>query len=135
MRISNGNVLVIFGIMHALLGISPWAFGEQFSGFAQQLFFRVSEGLLEFPLLGGQMNYGNFAAFWFFYFGVLLIPLGILLSYVEQQWGGVPRKFALSYLLFVLLGAYMIPLSGMTMLMLPHALYMHYRAGFSTIFS
>lgn len=54
--------------MHFLFGLSPFAFGRQFSGFAQQFFFKISNGLSEFPVLGGKMNYENFAAFWFVYF-------------------------------------------------------------------
>lgn len=128
MKISNGKVLIIFGIIHPLLGVSPFAFGKQFSGFARKFFFKISKGLLEFPLLNGQMNYENFAAFWFFYFGLLLIPVGILVNYVEKENGLIPRSFLWAYLIVVLVGVYMIPFSGMTILMLPHALYMLYQA-------
>jgi len=63
--------MIILGIMHTLLGISPFAFGKQFLGFSNQFFFQISTGLSEFPLLNGRMNYENFAAFWFFYFEIL----------------------------------------------------------------
>jgi len=122
--ITNGKILVFFGIIHPLLGISPFAFGEQFAGFAGQFFFKISEGLFEFPLLNGQMQYDNFAAFWFFYFGILLIPLGLLVHYVEKKTGSLPKNFVWAYLIIVLIGVYMIPFSGMTFLMLPHAIYM-----------
>ena len=122
--ITNGKILVFFGIIHPLLGISPFAFGEQFAGFAGQFFFKISEGLFEFPLLNGQMQYDNFAAFWFFYFGILLIPLGLLVHYVEKTTGNLPKNFVWTYLIVVLIGVYMIPFSGMTFLMLPHAIYM-----------
>lgn len=124
MKIKNGKILIFFGIIHPLLAISPFAFGEQFSGFADTYFFKISEGLVEFPLLNGQMNHANFAAFWFFYFGVLLIPLGILLNEIEKENKPIPPKFIWSYLIVVLIGVYMIPFSGMTFLMLPHAIYM-----------
>lgn len=124
MKITNGRILIFLGIIHPLLGISPFAFGKQFSGFAKKFFFKISDGLSEFPLLNGQMNYENFAAFWFFYFGLLLIPLGILLHYIERKYNEVPRTFVWSYLLVVLVGVFMIPFSGMTVFMLPHALYM-----------
>lgn len=124
MKITNGTILVFLGIIHPLLGISPFAFGKQFSGFAKKFFFKISEGLFEFPLLNGQMNYENFAAFWFFYFGILLIPIGILVGYVEKINGQIPKNFIWAYLIVVLVGVYMIPFSGMTFLMLPHALYM-----------
>ncbi|MGD1839758.1 MAG: DUF6463 family protein [Thermonemataceae bacterium] len=123
-QITNGKILIFFGIIHPLLGISPFAFGKQFAGFADRFFFRISEGLFEFPLLNGQMNYENFAAFWFFYFGLLLIPLGILVNYVEKINEKIPKNFIWAYLIVVLIGVFMIPFSGMTFLMLPHAIYM-----------
>jgi hypothetical protein len=124
MKITNGKILMFFGIIHPLLGISPFAFGKQFYDFANKFFFKISDGLLEFPLLNGQMNYENFAAFWFFYFGLLLIPLGILLNYIEKENKEIPKQFIWSYLIVVLIGVYMIPFSGMTIFMLPHSLYM-----------
>lgn len=124
MKITNGKILIFFGVIHPLLGISPFAFGKQFAGFANKFFFKISDGLFEFPLLNGKMNYENFAAFWFFYFGLLLIPLGILVGYVEKTIGHLPKKFIWAYLIIVLVGVFMIPFSGMTFLMLPHAIYM-----------
>jgi hypothetical protein len=126
MNLTNGKILILFGIIHTLLGVSPFAFGKQFAGFADKLFFKVSGGLWEFPLLNGQMNYENFAAFWFFYYGLLLIPIGILVDYVEKS-GQIPKIFIWSYLVIVMVGVFMIPFSGMTFLMLPHALYMLYQ--------
>jgi len=124
MKVKNGKTLVFFGIIHTLLGVSPFAFGKQFAKFSGKFFFKISEGLLEFPLLNGQMNYENFAAFWFFYFGLLLIPMGVLVGYVERTIGYIPKNFVWAYLIVILIGVYMIPFSGMTFLMLPHALYM-----------
>ena len=124
MKLTNGKILVFFGLMHSLLGVSPFAFGSQFQGFAKRYFFKISEGLLEFPLLNGEMNMETFAAFWFFYFGILLIPLGILVHYVELVNRTIPKSFLWSYLIVILIGVYMIPFSGMTLFMLPHALFM-----------
>lgn len=124
MKITNGKILLIFGILHSLLGISPFAFGKQFSIFAKKFFFKISEGLLEFPLLHGVMHFENFAAFWFFYYGLLLIPLGIVVNFVEKKLGYLPKSFIWTYFIIVILGAFMIPFSGMTFLMLPHAIYM-----------
>lgn len=124
MKITNGNFLVFTGIMHSLFGVLPFAFGKQFSGFMNTFFFKISNGLSEFPLLNGKMNYENFSAFWFFYFGLLLIPMGVLVQFLEKNNIQVPKKFAISYLVVVLVGVYMIPFSGMTIFMLPHAIYM-----------
>lgn len=127
MKITHGRIIVFFGVIHPLLGVSPFAFGKQFVAFADQYFFKISEGLFEFPLLNGEMNYENFAAFWFFYFGLLLIPVGILVSEVEKRVGQIPQNFIWSYLIVVCVGVFMIPFSGMTIFMLPHAVYMLYQ--------
>lgn len=110
--------------MHTLLGISPWAFGRQFKNFATQYFFRISDGLFEFPLLNGQMNYENFASFWFVYFGLLLVPIGILINQLEKSNQAIPKSFIKAYLIVILIGVFMIPFSGMTFLLLPHAIFM-----------
>jgi hypothetical protein len=120
----NGKILIFFGISHTILGISPFAFGKQFKGFADKFFFKISEGLFEFPLLNGQMDFENFSAFWFVYYGLLLIPLGILVDYIEKTNRQIPKDFIVVYLIIVLTGVFMIPFSGMTFLMLPHAIYM-----------
>ncbi len=124
MKLTNGKIIIYTGIAHVLLGISPFAFGKQFLEFSKKYFFKISEGLSEFPLLNGVMNYENFAAFWFVYFGVLFIPLGYLLDYIETENNKIPKKFIWSYLLFNLIGCYMIPFSGMLLLTLPHSIYM-----------
>ena len=124
MKLINGKILIYTGIAHFLLGVSPFAFGKQFFAFSKTYFFKISEGLLEFPLLNGKMNYENFASFWFVYFGLLIIPLGILVDYIEKTNKIVPKKFIIAYLILAIVGVYMIPLSGMTFLMLPHAIYM-----------
>ncbi len=126
MQISNGVIIIITGVCHSTLGITPYAFGNQFYSFCKTYLFKISEGLFEFPLLNGQMNYENFAAFWFFYFGLLLIPLGLLVHYIEATLHKIPTSFVWSYLFVIAIGIYMIPFSGMTFIMLPHALYMLY---------
>ncbi|MEM1123533.1 MAG: DUF6463 family protein [Bacteroidota bacterium] len=131
MKISHGKIILGFGVLHTLLAISPLAFGEQFVSFSKCYFFNISDGLLEFPFLNGQMHYENFAAFWFFYFGLLLLPLGVVVHYLEQSTIRLPATFVGVYLMVVLIGVFMIPLSGMTFLMLPHALWMVYQLNLS----
>ncbi len=128
MKLFNGKILIYTGISHCLLGISPFAFGKQFLTFSKTYFFKISDGLFEFPLLNGIMNYENFASFWFVYFGILIIVIGILINYIEKTNKIVPKKFITTYLIAVLIGVYMIPFSGMTFLMLPHAIYMLYQS-------
>ena len=124
MKITNGKILVFTGFMHSLFGILPIAYGKQFAVFSKSFFFKISDGLAEFPLFNGQMNHETFSAFWFFYFGLLIIPLGILVRFLEKQNIKLPISFIWSYLIITLIGVYMIPFSGMTLFMLPHALYM-----------
>jgi hypothetical protein len=124
MKLTNGNILVITGIMHALFAVLPIAFGKQFLVFSEHYFFKVSSGLSEFPLLNGQMMYENFAAFWFFYFGILIIPIGILVRHLGLKEISIPLNFIIVYLIVVLIGVYMIPFSGRTIFMLPHAIFM-----------
>lgn len=126
MKISNGNILIFIGFAHSILGISPLAFGQQFARFGDQFFINVSGGILEFPFLNGNMNYETMTAFWFFYFGLLLVLLGVLVKYIESIERALPMFFVWGYLVFVLIGVIMIPFSGMTFIMLPHAIYMIY---------
>lgn len=121
---NHGNILIFIGVMHSLFGLTPWAFGSSISKFANSFFFNINSGLSDFPLLGGEIQSADFAAFWFLYFGLLLIPLGILLQQFINQQAFVPRTFSLAYLIMVIIGGYMIPFSGMTIIMLPHALLM-----------
>lgn len=124
MNWNNGKTLLALGAGHFLFGVSSWAFGKQFIGFMHNAFFKVSDGLMEFPLLNGTMDYESFAAFWFVYFGLLLIVLGTAVNYIENSVSQLPPSFVWTYFVMVLVGAVMIPFSGMTLLMLPHALYM-----------
>lgn len=124
MKITNGKILIFTGIMHALFGVLPFAYGKQFQKFANSFFFNISDGLAEFPLLNGQMNHETFSAFWFFYFGLIIIPLGIVVRYLEKLDLSLPISFIWSYLIVTIVGVYMIPFSGMTLFMLPHAIYM-----------
>ena len=124
MKFSNGKTLIFLGIAHFLLGVSPLAFGNQFKVFLKKSFFRISDGLLEFPLFNGQINYEYFAAFWFIYFGLLLIPFGMAIDQIEKTNNNIPQHLLYTYFIIVLIGVYMIPFSGITFLMFPHAIYM-----------
>jgi hypothetical protein len=123
-KITNGILLIIIGLLHTKLVVSADGCGTQFSNFAKSWFFRISGGLNELPAAAGKTNFEAFAAFWFFYFGILLIPLGLLVHSIEQKYTVLPHTFTISYLVVVLVGTYMIPASGMTYIMLPHAVFM-----------
>ena len=75
-------------------------------------------------MVAGTTNLEAMAAFSFFFFGLLLIPMAVLLHRFERLEGRVPRSFAFTYLIVVAIGAYMVPASGIALLMLPHALWM-----------
>ncbi len=123
-QITNGIALMFIGIMHTQLALSSGGFGKQMQRFSERLFFKVSNGMDELPATVGVTNFENFAAFWFFYFGMMIIPLGILVHCLERRNIFLPFAFTLSYLIVVLIGVYMIPNSGMTYFMLPHAVFM-----------
>lgn len=121
---NHGSILIMIALLHMRLAFSPDGFRYKFSEFAKSGFFRISKGLDELPPVAGKTDFETFAAFWFFYFGLLLIPMGILVFDMERKHKYLPHSFTISYLFVVVLGAYMIPNSGMTFIMMPHALFM-----------
>jgi hypothetical protein len=123
-KITNGIILIIIGILHTQLVISANGCGKQFWSFSKTFFFKVCNGMDELPAAAGKTNFEALAVFWFFYFGIFLIPIGLLVHSVEKEKRFLPNSFTISYLIFVLIGSYMIPNSGMTYFMLPHALFM-----------
>lgn len=123
-KITNGILLILIGLLHTSLAVSPEGGGAQFLSAAKSHFFNISAGRDELPLEVGKTDLETLAFFWFFYFGLLLIPLGLLVHSIEKNKGVLPYSFTVSYLIFVLVGSYMIPNSGMTVIMLPQAIYM-----------
>ncbi len=117
MKMTNGKVIILIGVIHTLL--TPVVYFRQFSQFASQFFFRINNGFMETSI-----NYETFAAFWCLYFGLTLFPLGVLLDSIERKGIPIPKPFIMVYLGLVLLGVYMIPFGGMTVFMLPHVTYM-----------
>lgn len=125
--ITNGVLLIIIAIIHNLTVIEPGNGGTQFSRMAETYFYKVSPGAELLPIVEAKTSFADveiFVIFWFLYFGLLLIPLGLLIHSIERKGGTLPLVFTISYLLFVLAGVYMMPNSGMTFIMLPHAIYM-----------
>lgn len=117
MKITNGKIIVLIGIIHTIF--TPFVYAEQFKYFTHQLFFKINNGFME-----SSVDYKALAAFWCLYFGLILFPLGILLDSVEKKNMQVPVLFIFSYLIIILIGVYMIPLGGMTVFMLPHVICM-----------
>lgn len=56
--------------------------------------------------------------------GIIIIPLGLLIHSIEKEKRVLPHYFTISYLIVIIIGSYMVPQSGMTFFMLPHAIYM-----------
>ncbi|MCK9155494.1 MAG: DUF6463 family protein [Paludibacteraceae bacterium] len=123
-KVTNGILLVIIGILHTQLVVSPDGCGKQFFKFSESYFFKISSGLDQLPAEVGKTDFETFATFWFFYFGILIIPLGLLVHSIEKSKKTLPHSFTISYFIVVLIGCYMIPKSGMTFFMLPQAIYM-----------
>ncbi|MGL1885577.1 MAG: DUF6463 family protein [Reichenbachiella sp.] len=123
-KINNGILLIVIGLLHTQFTLSAGGFGIQFLEFSKAGFFNISPGMDELPALAGHTNFETFSAFWFFYFGILLIILGLLIHTIEKNKITLPLSFTISYFIMVLVGVYMIPNSGITFFMLPHAAYM-----------
>jgi len=123
-KVTNGIVIILLGLLHIQFGLSNDGFGKQFGEFSKKGFYFISGGLDELPAAAGRTNFEVFAAFWFFYFGLLMIPLGVILNNYEKVKGELPYSFLITYLAVVLIGAYMVPNSGMTFIMLPQAVFM-----------
>lgn len=121
-HITNGLVIVAIGLLHTKFALSAGVFGKQFAVFSKSYFYKISSGTDDFS--SGKPDYEMHAAFWFFYWGMMLIVLGILAHHMERTTKRLPHSFTISYLVFVLMGCYMIPQSGMTYFLLPHALFM-----------
>jgi hypothetical protein len=123
-KITNGSILVVIGLMHTYCAVSSSGFGKQFQEFSKGYFFKISPGADELPAMAGKTNFETHAAFWFFYFGILIIPIGLLVHSIEKDKKILPYSFTISYFIVVLIGCYMVPNSGMSFFMLPHAIYM-----------
>jgi hypothetical protein len=123
-KITNGILLMVIGVMHTQFALSADAFGRQFKEFAGSWFYKISNGANDVPFVPGHTIYETMAAFWFFYFGIFLFTLGLLVHSLERNGRTLPHSFTVGYLIFVIIGSYMIPASGMTYFMLPHAVYM-----------
>lgn len=123
-KITNGILIVIIGMMNTQFALSAEGFGKQFGEFSRSNFFNLFHDVEKIRATAGRELFESFSAFWFFYFGILLIPLGLLIHSVERQYKILPHSFTISYLIFVMIGCYMMPESGMTYFMLPHAIYM-----------
>lgn len=128
MKRIHGVLLIITGIVHTICAVLPGIFGKQYVEFSKKGFFSISNGVLSFPLLNGIMDYEVFAAFWFFYAGHLLIVCGLLFDYIEKLQNCIPLYLSISLTTVVIIGSYMIPLSGMTFLLIPQCVYMLIRS-------
>ncbi|MEW6664284.1 MAG: DUF6463 family protein [Thermodesulfobacteriota bacterium] len=124
----HGRLLLITGILHLIVTLLPGIFGKQILDFASHGFFNINKGLLAFPLFGGTLDNESFSAFWFFYMVPIMLMLGHLIDNLEQINGFVPRQTAIHFLIVSLIGAYMVPISGMTFFLVPQAVYMLVRS-------
>lgn len=123
-KITNGVIIMIFGAMHTNFCLSPDFFGAQFREFSSTGFYDLFKGVEKVTRESRIINFEEFSAFWFFYWGIFLFPLGLLVHSIERNKNILPYSFSISYLAFIIIGAYMIPQSGMALFMLPHAVFM-----------
>ncbi len=123
-KVTSGILLIVIGILHTFVNFSADGFIEQFKAFSKTFFFKVYNGVNDFQPQTGLGFYETYAAFCFFFFGLLLITMGILIHSIEKEGKPLSHYFTVSYLIVVILGSYMVPPSGIAYLMLPHAIYM-----------
>lgn len=116
------------GVAHVILAILPGVFGDQFLTFSRSWFFNVSSGAADFSFLGGAINHVEFAAFWFFYAGPVMFLYGQAIDRIEISEGCVPQGIAKTFIAVSVIGAYMVPLSGMTFVLIPQGIYMYVRS-------
>ncbi len=119
----HGKLLILTGVFHLIITSLPGVFGKQLLEFSYKGFFNISEGIAGFDFFGGTLNYENFAIFWFLYMGPLLFMYGHVIDTIERN-GLIPRQIAINFLIVSIIGAYMVPASGMTLLLIPQALFM-----------
>jgi hypothetical protein len=117
-------LIIVIALMHTQFALSVDGFGNQFREFSKSHFFYLFRDMEELRAAADRELFEAFSAFWLFYFGILLIPLGLLIHSIEKRYKILPHSFTISYLIFVIIGCYMMPESGMTFFMLPHAIYM-----------
>lgn len=120
-KMTNGIVVILIALLHTQCALSPDMFGKKFLEFSKTYFFKIIDVPDDFKQ---GIDFVDFSAFWFFYFGILLIPIGLIIHHIEREKRVLPLSFTISYLTVVLVGSYMIPESGMTYFALPHALFM-----------
>mgnify|MGYP006870688469 CR=1 FL=1 len=124
----HGRLLMSTGVLHVILAILPGGFGDQFLNFSRSWFFNISSGAADFSFLGGAINYVEFAAFWFFYAGPIMFLYGQAIDRIEKLEGYVPLSMVNTFMAVSVVGAYMIPLSGMTFALIPQGIYMYVRS-------
>lgn len=110
-----GKTLFAIGVIHTL-------FGLVFMRGTLALLW--SEGL--FNTVNGQPR--REAVFWFLFTGSLLLILGALIDRLERSGSGIPAFLAWSFLVLTAAGAFVMPLSGLWLLV-PPVIGMFHRAG------
>ena len=123
-KITNGIILIAIGLLHTQFALSSDGFGKQFMEFSKSKFFYLFKDIESNRLIDTKEFFESFSAFWFFYFGIIIISLGLLVHSIERKYKILPHSFTISYLIVVIMGSYMLPESGMTFFMLPHAIFM-----------
>lgn len=110
-----GKTLFGIGVIHSLFG---------FFFMRGTLAVLWGEGL--FNTVNGQP--GREAVFWFLYTGFLLLIIGALVDRMERAGFGIPAFLGWSFLALTVVGALIMPVSGLWLLV-PPVVGMFHRAG------
>ncbi len=105
-----GKVLFFIGILHTTAGVSIYK---------AVLGTILSEKL--FNTITTIEGYDRQAAFWFLYAGFMLMVLGVLINWFENNKQNVPRFVEWSLAIITITGIIMMPGSGFWFLILPAA--------------
>lgn len=106
MRTWIGKSILIIGVIHSIFG---------FVVFRSTLAEIIHEGLINTIQEQPLRNY----AFWFIFFGFLVITFGLFVDWCERKTGELPKFFGWSLLALTLIIVTIMPMSGGWSLFVP----------------
>ena len=106
MKVWIGKSIFAIGIIHSIFG---------FVVFHSTIGILLGEGL--FNTVNQQPDRG--AVFWFLFTGFALLIVGALVNWIERTQAALPSFLSWSFLAFTAAGAFIMPISGFWLLLVP----------------